>query len=251
LSIFSDDLEEGLMNDQKTVLVTGSSRGIGRAIALRLAEDAGGVAVQFKSNRKAADEVLAEISKKGKLGQAFQADLTSENEAVNLVRRVEDKFGRLDILVNNFGPIIVKPWQELETADWELMYRSVFLSAFWCISGALPGMRERRWGRIINIGYNRVEQLTAFSKITSYSVAKTGLLILTRSIAAAEVKSGITANMVSPGLIEGGMMPAGGKIGPEYFGKATDVAEAVSFLASDEAGHITGTNLIVAGAWKL
>jgi 3-oxoacyl-[acyl-carrier protein] reductase len=239
------------MNDQRIVLVTGSSRGIGRAIALRLADNAAGVAVQYKNNREAADEVLAEISDKGKSGQAFKADLTSESEANNLVRRVEEKFGRLDILVNNFGPIIVKPWQGLTTADWELMYRSVFLSAFWCISGALPGMRERRWGRIINIGYNRVEQLAAFSKITSYAVAKTALLILTRSVAAAEVKSGITVNMVSPGLIEGGMTPPGGKISPEYFGKATDVAEAVSFLASDKASHISGTNLIVAGAWKL
>ncbi len=239
------------MNEQRIALVTGSSRGIGRAIVLRLAENVDGVAVQFKSDRKAADEVLAEISNKGKTGLAFQADLTSENEASNLVREVEAKFGRLDILVNNFGPIIVKPWQELTTADWEKMYRSVFLSAFWCISGALPGMRVRRWGRIINIGYNRVEHLTAFSQITSYAVAKTALLILTRSIAAAEVKSGITANMVSPGLIEGGVMPAGGKIGPEYFGKTTDVAAAVSFLASEEASHITGTNLIVAGAWKL
>jgi 3-oxoacyl-[acyl-carrier protein] reductase len=239
------------VKNQRIALITGSSRGIGRAIAIRLADDTAAVAVQYKSNKEAADEVLDEIVKKGRLGHAFQADLTNEREASNLVREVEAKFGRLDILVNNFGPIIVKPWQELTTADWETMFRSVFLSAFWCISGALPGMRERGWGRIINIGYNRVEHLTAFSKVTSYAVAKTALLILTRSIAVAEVKSGITANMVSPGLIEGGMMPAGGKIGPEYFGKTTDVAEAVGFLASEEAAHITGTNLIVAGAWKL
>jgi 3-oxoacyl-[acyl-carrier protein] reductase len=112
-------------------------------------------------------------------------------------------------------------------------------------------MRERRWGRIINIGYHRVEQLTAFSGIAAYAVAKTALLILTRSAAASELKSGITVNMVSPGLIEGGIMPAGGKVSPELFGKKTDVAEAVSFLASDRAGHINGTNLIVAGTWKL
>ncbi len=237
--------------NNRIALITGSSRGIGRQIAVMLAGDVDGVAVHYKENKQAAAEVEGEIEKKGKTAKAFSADLTTEQEARGLIRDVETHFGRLDILVNNFGPIIVKPWQELTTADWEMMYRSVFLSAAWGIAAALPGMRERGWGRIINIGYNRVEQLTAFSKITAYAVAKTALLILTRSAAASEFKAGITVNMVSPGLIEGGMMPAGGKIDPAYFGKKADVAEAVRFLASDRAAHITGTNLIVAGAWKL
>jgi 3-oxoacyl-[acyl-carrier protein] reductase len=237
--------------NNRIALVTGSSRGIGREIAILLAEDLEGIAVQYKDNKKAADEVVSEIENKGKFVKPFSADLTSEQEAKDLIRSVEEHFGQLDILVNNFGPIIVKPWQELMTSDWETMYRSVFLSAAWGINAALPGMRERGWGRIINIGYNRVEQLSAFSKITAYAVAKTALLILTRSAAASEFKAGITVNMVSPGLIEGGMMPAGGKIDPAYFGKKADVAEAVRFLASDKAAHITGTNLIVAGAWKL
>jgi len=239
------------MKEERVALVTGSSRGIGRAIALRLAEEAAGVAVHYRENDTAAAEVVAEIERKGRPGRAFLADLTVEEEVRALVRRVEEHFGRLDILVNNFGPIIIKPWQELATADWEMMYRSVFLSAFWCISGALPGMRERGWGRIINIGYHRVEQLTAFSKIAAYAVAKTALLILTRSAAVSELTSGITVNMVSPGLIEGGIMPAGGKVPAEQFGKPADVAEAVAFLASDGASHISGTNLVVAGTWKI
>jgi 3-oxoacyl-[acyl-carrier protein] reductase len=110
-------------------------------------------------------------------------------------------------------------------------------------------MRARKWGRIINIGYSRVEHLGAFSMITPYAVAKTALLILTRSVAVSEAKSGVTVNMVSPGLIEGGVLP--GKVAEEFIGARMDVAEAVSFLASNKAGHITGTNLIVAGAWKL
>ena len=239
------------MDEGRVALVTGSSRGIGREIAVRLADDFPGVAVHFKENEAAAEEALAEIKKKGKNAWAFPADLTNESEAGSLVRRVEKAFGRLDILVNNFGPIIVKPWQDLTTADWEFMYRSVFLSAFHCGQAALPGMRARGWGRIINIGYHRVEQFTAFTGIAAYAVAKTALLILTRSAAASEAKAGITVNMVSPGLIEGGIMPAGGKVGPEFFGKKTDVAEAVAFLAGEKAGHITGTNLVVAGTWKL
>jgi 3-oxoacyl-[acyl-carrier protein] reductase len=239
------------MDEEKTALVTGSSRGIGRQIAVRLADDVGRVAIHYKDNAAAAEEALAEIKKKGGKGTSFHADLTSESEARNLIRQVREEFGGLDILVNNFGPIIVKPWQELTSADWESMYRSVFLSAFHCSLAALPGMRIRGWGRIINIGYHRVEHLGAFSGIAAYAVAKTALLILTRSAAASELKAGITVNMVSPGLIEGGMMPAGGKVGPEYFGKKSDVAEAAAFLASEKAGHISGTNLVVAGSWKL
>jgi 3-oxoacyl-[acyl-carrier protein] reductase len=239
------------MDNDRVALVTGSSRGIGREIAIRLADDVAALAVHYKDNEPAAEEVLAEIKKKGKAAKAFHADLTNESEARNLVRQAQEAFGRLDILVNNFGPIIVKPWQELTAADWEFMFLSVFLSAFHCSQAALPGMRDRGWGRVINIGYHRVEQLGAFSGIAAYAVAKTALLILTRSAAASELKAGITVNMVSPGLIEGGMMPAGGKVGREYFGKKSDVAEAVAFLVSERAGKITGTNLVVAGTWKL
>ena len=239
------------MIEQRVALVTGSSRGIGREIAIRLADDVNGVAVHYRENQKAAEEVAVEIGKKGTAVATFSADLTEENETRNLVHQVETHFGRLDILVNNFGPIVVKPWTELTTADWEWMFRSILLASFWTITSALPGMRERGFGRIINIGYHRVEQLVAFTGIAAHAVAKTGLLILTRSAAASELKSGITVNMVSPGLIEGGMVLPGAKMPPELFGKKMDVAEAVSFLASNRAGHISGTNLVVAGTWKM
>jgi 3-oxoacyl-[acyl-carrier protein] reductase len=239
------------MNGPRVALVTGSSRGIGREIALRLADNMTGIAVHYKDNKQTAEEVVGEVRKKGKDVAAFPADLTNEGETKNLIRRVEARFGRLDVLVNNFGPIVVKPWPDLTTADWEWMFRSILLAVFWGTTSVLPGMRERGFGRIVNIGYHRVEQLTAFSGIASYAVAKTGLLILTRSAAASELKNGITVNMVSPGLIEGGIMPPGGKVPPELFGTKRDVAEAVAFIASDKAGHISGTNLVVAGTWKL
>jgi len=239
------------MSEERVALVTGSSRGIGREIAVRLADDMDGVAVHYRENQKAAEEVAALIKEKGKAVATFAADLTQETETRELVHRVEAHFGRLDVLVNNFGPIVVKPWTELTTADWEMMFRSILLASFWTMTSVLPGMRDRGFGRIINIGYHRVEQLVAFTGIAAHAVAKTGLLILTRSAAASELKSGITVNMVSPGLIEGGMTLPGGKIPPELFGRKTDVAEAVSFLASNRAGHISGTNLVVAGTWKM
>lgn len=239
------------MKVERIALVTGSSRGIGREIALRLAEEVDGVAVHYKSRRQAALKVVEEIKARGKKSHAFPVDLTRAGQAERLIRQAEKKFGRLDILVNNFGPILVKPWEEFKTAEWEFLFRSNFKSALDCIKAALPGMRARRWGRIINIGYHRAEQLVAFLTITPYAVAKTGLLILTRSVAVSEFKSGITVNMVSPGLIKGGMMPAAGTVSEEMLGTELDVAEAVAFLASEKAGHITGANLVVAGNWKL
>ena len=112
-------------------------------------------------------------------------------------------------------------------------------------------MRKRGWGRIINLGYSRAEQITAFPTIAPYAVAKAGLLILTRTIAATEASLGITVNMVSPGLVEGGVLPKHNDVPSGRLGKFTDVSQAVVFLSSLEAGYITGNNLVVAGGWKL
>jgi 3-oxoacyl-[acyl-carrier protein] reductase len=112
-------------------------------------------------------------------------------------------------------------------------------------------MRKKKWGRIINLGYSRAEQLVAFSRITPYAVAKTGLLTLTRTVAASEASFGITVNIVSPGLIEGGVLPEQKDVPRGRLAKFKDVSEAVLFLASEKADFITGTNLVVAGGWKI
>jgi 3-oxoacyl-[acyl-carrier protein] reductase len=237
--------------EDKIALVTGSSRRIGQDIALRLADITAGVAVHYRSDRRAAEQVVREIRKKGKLGALFRADLTKEKEAQNLIKKVEDKFGKVDILVNNFGPILIKPWEKVSSSEWDYVLRGNLMSALWCLKAALPGMRKRKWGRVINLGYSRAEQLVAFSKITPYAIAKTGLLILTRTAAASEASSGITVNMVSPGLIEGGALPEAKNIPAGRLGRFEDISNAVLFLVSEEAGFITGTNLVVAGGWKI
>jgi len=236
---------------ERIALVTGSSRGIGRDIALRLADICSGVAVHYLTNRQAAEKAVNRIKEKGKLSASFQADLTREKEAVSLVRNVEQEFGRIDILVNNFGPILVKPWEKVTSFEWESVIRSNLLSALFCTKAVLPGMRQREWGRIVNLGYSRAEQLAAFSTITPYAIAKTGLLILTRSVAASEASAGITVNMVSPGLMKGGILPESKDIPRGRLGKFKDVSHAVLFLVSEKADFITGTNLIVAGGWKI
>lgn len=235
----------------RVALVTGSSRGIGKDIALRLAEVVGGVAVHYHRHGKAALDVVAAIEHKGKSGIAIQADLTKNEGASFLIREAIKKFGRVDILVNNFGPILVKPWENVTPEEWEYIWRGNLQSAVFCTKTVLPDMRRRNWGRIVNIGYSRAEQLVAFPTITAYAAAKTGLLILTRTVAAAEISSGITVNMVSPGLIEGGVLPQDKKGTLGRLGRHRDVSSAVLFLASQEADSITGTNIIVAGGWKI
>ncbi len=241
------------MSAQRIALVTGSSRSIGREIALRLADSPriSAVGVHYNQNKARAGEVVEAIKFKGKGSAAFQADLLVEEQAAGLVHRAEKELGRIDILVNDFGPFITKEWQDLTGQDWEAILRGTLLSAFHCLKAALPGMRERGWGRIINIGYSRAEQLASFPGILPYAVAKTGLLTVTRTVAVSEVGSGITVNMVSPGLMKGGALPKSKTITERSIGEFKDVAEAVFFLASDEAASITGTNLIVAGTWKM
>ncbi|UCE40984.1 MAG: SDR family oxidoreductase [Candidatus Aminicenantes bacterium] len=237
--------------DKKIALVTGSSRGIGRNIALRLADEAEGVIVHFNKNRDAAIDVVKEIEKKGKLSGYFQADLTQEDQAHAFIRDAEEQFGRIDILINNFGPILEKSWEKLNAEDWDYMWRGNLGSAFYCMQEALSGMRKRKWGRVVNMGFSRVEQLVAYRNIVPYAIAKTGLLILTRSVAASVASDGITVNMVSPGLIEGGVLPKDQNIPAGSLGAFDDVSSAVMFMISDQARYITGTNLVVSGGWKL
>ena len=239
------------MTEKRIALVTGSGKGLGREIALALAgAGAAGIAAHYGHNRTAAEETVRRARKAGAEAFAFRADLTRERNAAGLVRAVERRLGCVDILVNNVGPILMKRWDELTASDWDAMFRSVLQSAFFCMKAALPGMRARGWGRIINIGYSRAEQLAAFPTITAYAAAKTGLLILTRTAAASEVGAGITVNMVSPGLLKGGRLPSG-SIPPAAVGTTAAVANSVCFLASEGAGAVTGTNLIVAGTWKM
>ncbi len=239
------------MEEARVALVTGSSRGLGREIALRMSDVTAGLAVHYRENRKAAEDVVRQIGRKGKTAFAFRADLTSEKQALRLVNDVESRFGRIDILVNCFGPFLQKPWVALTGPDWDFILRGNLQAAFYCLKAALPGMRRRKWGRIINIGYSRAEQLGAFPNITPYAAAKTGLLILTRTAAKTEAAAGITVNMVSPGLIRGGRLPKGAKFEANALGTPGDVANAVLFLASEAAQAVTGTNVIVSGTWKM
>lgn len=237
--------------EEKVVLINGSTGHLGPAVARRLGRDFDRLALHFFQNREMAEQLKKEIGWPEKQVEIFQADLGSEEAAATLIRQVQNHFGRLDVLVNLPGAIRTKPWDQLDRSDWEDIFRSNLESSYFCLKQALPSMRERKWGRIINIGFHLVEHLSSFPGVMPYAVAKTGLLILTRTVAVAEVENNITVNMVSPGLIEGGEIPPSLKVKHGQLGRPEDVAEAIAFLASDRAAGITGTNLVVAGTWKM
>ncbi len=237
--------------ENKIALVTGSSRGMGRDIALHLSDHVAGVVIHYRRDREAAMCVVKEIRAKGKSSVCIPADLTKEKEARRMIQRSRDRIADIDILVNSYGPILVKPWEKLEPGDWDRMLDGNLKSAFYCIQAVLPGMEKKRWGRIINIGYSRVEQLVAYRRILPYAIAKTGLLILTRSVASSVAADGITVNMVSPGLMEGGVLPKDQNIPAGRLGRFEDVSNAVLFLVSEQSSYMTGTNLIVSGGWKI
>lgn len=236
---------------RQVVLVTGSAKGIGREIALKLADQAVAVGVHGREMSPPAEAVAAEIQKRGAEGRIFAGDLTDEREAARVIGEVEAAFGRIDILVNTVGPMLVRRWEETDGEDWQAQFTGNVLTALHSMQAVLPGMRQRKRGRIVNLGYSRVEQIQGYTTIAPYAAAKTALLILTRSAARSEAPHGITVNMVSPGLMEGGVLPADQNIPAGRLGTFADVAAAVAFLVSDEAAYITGTNIIVAGGWKL
>ena len=240
-----------VMRNERVALVTGAGRGIGRAIAVALAAECRAVAIQYRKNRIGAEATARAVLTAGAEGILVRADLTREAEARGGVRAVEKEFGRLDILVNAVGPFLMKPWTRLTGEDWEAMLRGNLLASFFAMRAALPGMKRRGWGRIVNLGFGRVEQAAAFPTVAAYAAAKSGLLILTRTAAATESGTGVTVNMVSPGLIRGGRLPKGAGIEPGSLGRPEDVAGAVRFLASDDAAEISGTNILVAATWKM
>ncbi|MCP2520163.1 SDR family oxidoreductase [Candidatus Aminicenantes bacterium AC-335-K20] len=236
------------MLEGKVALITGANRGLGKEISLALAKRGASIAIHYFKNRNLAESLKKQI---GKNAEIYHADLMDEKEIFELVRRISAEMGEIDILINNFGPFIYKKWEEISFEEWDYIIRGNLNSAFICSKAVIPGMRRKKWGRIINIGYNRVEQIVAFPNITPYAIAKTGLLILTRTMAKTEAPYKITVNMVSPGLMEEGIKPEEFEIPMGRYCSFEDVIEAIIFLISDGANYITGTNIIVGGGWKI
>lgn len=238
----------------KTAIVTGGSRGIGRAIALRLAQQGADVCISYRGNEAAAASVVAEMQALGRTALAMQADARDQEAAVALVKAALDALGKIDILVNNAGLNRDDLIMRMKPEDWSIVLETNLFGAFYTIKAVTRPMLKAKAGRIVNI--TSVSGQAGQEGQANYSSSKAGLIGLTKATARELGSRGITCNAVAPGFIPTDLTadlpeelldearrrtPLGGFATPE------DIAAAVAFLASDEAGSITGQVLAVDG----
>jgi 3-oxoacyl-[acyl-carrier protein] reductase len=234
----------------RTALVTGSTRGIGRAIADTLTEAGARVAIVGRDQAKAA-EVAAAV---GGNAQGFGVDVGDPASVVALVEGVEAAFGQIDILVNNAGLTRDNILFRIKDDDWDMVLDANLRGAFIAIRAASRGMMKRRWGRIINIA--SIVGITGNKGQANYAASKAGLIGLTKSVAKELGSRNVLVNAVAPGFIETDMTAAmtpearaalSGQIPLDRLGSPQDIAGTVAFLASEHAAYITGQVLVVDG----
>jgi 3-oxoacyl-[acyl-carrier protein] reductase len=238
----------------KAALVTGGSRGIGRAIVLRLATQGADVAFSYKGNAAAAAEVTAAVEAMGRRARAVQADAREQEGAEALVKAVLDAFGKIDILVNNAGITRDNLIMRMGADEWTDVLETNLSGAFWALKAVTRPMLKARGGRIINI--TSVSGQAGQMGQANYSSAKAGLIGLTKAAARELASRGITVNAVAPGFVlteltqdlpEALMAQITERTPLGRFGTTEEIASAVAFLASDEAAYITGQVLAVDG----
>lgn len=238
----------------KTAIVTGGSRGIGRAIALCLAEEGANVAVIYAGNTAAAEETQKAIAEKGGQAIAIQCDVANEDAVTAMIKQVKEQFGSIDILVNNAGITRDGLLMRMKTADWQAVLDTNLTGTFFCTKAVTKIMMKQRSGAIVNL--TSVVGLTGNAGQANYAAAKSGIIGFTKSVAKELASRGIRVNAVAPGCIDTDMtavlsdavkdemlktIPLGRVAQPE------EVAKAVLFLVSDCASYITGQVLNVDG----
>jgi 3-oxoacyl-[acyl-carrier protein] reductase len=239
----------------KVAIVTGSARGIGQAIALKLAEAGANVAVNdIPSAAEALEVVVKEIEALNRKALAVTADVSSAEDVARMVEAVVGKFGHIDILVNNAGVTRDGLVMRMSDEDWNTVLNVDLKSAFVCTRAVLRHMLKKRWGRIVSIA--SIVGIHGNAGQANYAAAKAGVIAFTKSVAKEVASRGITVNAIAPGYIDTKMTQSLDekqsaelmkRIPIGYAGTPRDVAEAVAFLASEEARYITGQVLGVDG----
>ena len=247
-----------MIQEGRVAVVTGGGRGIGRAVALRLANEGANVAISYRSNDSTAEEVAQEIRAAGTLSEIFKGDVASPEDVDALFSGVRDSFGQIDILVNNAGLTRDNLMMRMRESEFDEVLRTNLKGTYLCTRAALRPMIRARWGRIINV--SSVVGLVGNVGQANYAASKAGIIGFTKSVAREVAQRGITANVVAPGYVETeltrslpddvkdqikGQVPAG------RFGEAEEVAEVIAFLAGEGAGYVTGQTLAVDGGMTM
>jgi 3-oxoacyl-[acyl-carrier protein] reductase len=247
-----------VIGDGRVAVVTGGGRGIGRAVAVRLAEEGAIVTISYRSNDASAEEVAEEVRAAGAQCEIFKGDVSSPEDVDALFRGVRDSFGQVDILVNNAGLTRDNLMMRMKESEFDEVLRTNLKGTYLCTRAALRPMIRARWGRIVNV--SSVVGLVGNAGQANYAASKAGIIGFTKSVAREVAQRGITANVVAPGYVETeltrrlpddvkdqikGQVPVG------RFGEAEEVAEVVAFLAGEGAGYVTGQTVAVDGGMTM
>jgi 3-oxoacyl-[acyl-carrier protein] reductase len=244
--------------DGRVAIVTGGGRGIGRAVALRLANEGANVAISYRSNDVSAEEAAEEVQATGVKCEVFKGDVASPEDVKALFEGVGEAFGRIDILVNNAGLTRDNLMMRMKEEEFDDVVSTNLKGTYLCTRAALRPMIRARWGRIVNI--SSVVGLVGNPGQANYAASKAGIIGFTKSVAREVAQRGITANVVAPGYVETeltGSLPEKVKdqirdqVPAGRFGEAEEVAEVVAFLAGDGAGYVTGQTLAVDGGMTM
>lgn len=234
----------------RVALVTGASRGIGKAIALALAEAGSTVAVNYRERSDEAEAVTEALRKNGSRAAAFGADVSQRSAVQSMIRDIEERLGPIDILINNAGMAAVRNLDDITEEDFDRSIAVNLKSAFLCTQAVLPGMRARRWGRVINLS-SIGARVGAGSVSVAYGAAKAGVEGLTRAYALRLAPEGVTVNAIAPGLIDTEMgkplLDAGvaARIPVGRAGAGSEIAQAVLLLVRNS--FMTGQTIAVNG----
>ena len=240
-------------------LVTGSSRGVGRGIALVLAEKGADIVVNYRKAKAEAEDVASEIEKLGSRALIVQADVSCENDVSRLFKQIDKEYGRLDILVNNAGTTKPQDIFQTEFEDWEWIIKTNLTSCFLCSKMAMERMREQRSGRIVNISSIVGERGALYGHV-HYASTKSGMFGFTKTLARTAAPLGITVNCVAPGIIETELtfqthgedeVAEVAKSIPLGLGNCRDVGLAVAYLCGAGGRYITGATIDVNGGMYL
>ncbi|HEX5912691.1 MAG TPA: 3-oxoacyl-[acyl-carrier-protein] reductase [Rubrobacter sp.] len=242
----------------RVAVVTGGGRGIGRAVAVRLANEGANVAISYRSNDTAAEEVAEEVRAAGALCEAFKGDVASPEDVDALFKGVGEALGPVEILINNAGLTRDNLMMRMKESEFDEVLGTNLKGTYLCTRAALRPMIRARWGRIVNV--SSVVGLVGNAGQANYAASKAGIIGFTKSVAREVAQRGITANVVAPGYVETeltsslseevkdqirGQVPAG------RFAEAQEVAEVVAFLAGEGAGYITGQTVAVDGGMTM